>query len=113
MGRRPTEENTSATLTKLQTEENKAYGKLIEATPTSDYDYVRSSELPVTAGLPISQNPAYGKVSTRAEDDKDYYVGEKMSGAEVGRTINEAYGTSRQSKSDNPTSTENDTHQHL
>ena len=113
--RRPTEENTSAintTLTKLQTEKNEAYGKLVEATPTSDYDYVRGSELPDTAcGLPISQNPAYGKVPTRAEDDQDYYVNEGMGGAaEVRMTRNEAYGTSRQPRSDNGTSTENETH---
>ena len=98
--RRPTEENNSAintTLIKLQTKENEAYGQLTEATPTSDYDYVRGSELPDTArGLPISQNPAYGEVPTRAEDDQDYYVNEGMGGAvEVRITRNEAYGTSR------------------
>ena len=113
--RRPTEENNSAintTLIKLQTKENEAYGQLTEATPTSDYDYVRGSELPDTArGLPISQNPAYGKVPTRAEDDQDYYVNEGMGGAvEVRITRNEAYGTSRQPRSDNGTSTENETH---
>ena len=102
----------NTTLTELQTEKNEAYGKLVEATPTSDYVYVEGSELPDTAcGLPISQNPAYGKVPTRAEDDQDYYVNEGMGGAaEVRITRNEAYGTSRQPRSDNGTSTENETH---
>ena len=59
----------------------------------------------------VSQNPAYGKVPTRAEDDQDYYVNEGMGGATKMRmTRNEAYGTSRQPRSDNGTSTENQTH---
>ena len=102
----------NATLTKLQTEENEAYGKLTEATPTSDYDYVRGSELPDSAcGLPMSENQAYGKVPTRAKDDQDLYVNEGMGGAaEMRMRSNEAHGTRRQTKSDNGTSTENETH---
>ena len=96
------------------TEFQAGYRKLIEATPTSEYvyDYVRGSELPDTAhGLPISQNPAYGKVPSRAEDDQDYYINEGMGGAaEVRMTRNEAYGISRHLRSDNGTSTENETH---
>ena len=109
--RRPTEENSAinTTLTELQTDKNEAYGKLTEATPTSDYDYVRSSELSDTArGLPI---PAYGEVPTRAEDDQDYYADEGMGrAAEVRMTRNEAYRTNRQSRIDNDTSTENETY---
>ena len=115
--RGPTEEHLppiNMTGTELQTEKNEAYRKLSMSTPTTDYDYVRASELPDTArGLPVSQNPAYGKVSTRAEDDQDYYVNEGMGGAaEVRMTKNEAYGTSRQARSDNGTFTENETHQY-
>ena len=73
-----TEENGSpvnATFTEPLTERNQAYGQPTGATPTTQYDYVEGSELPDTArGLPISQNPAYGKVPTRAEDDQRYYV---------------------------------------
>ena len=102
----------NTTLTELQTKENEAYGPLTEATPTSDYDYIRGSELPDTArGRPISPNPSYGKVPTRVEDDQDYYVNEGMGGAaEVRMTRNESYGTSKQSRSDSDTSTENETH---
>ena len=101
-------------MTIIKTEKNDSYGQLTGATPTTDYDYVlEDSELPDTArGLPTSENQAYGKVpTTRAEDDQNYYVSEEMSGAaKVRMTRNEAYGTSRQSKSDSDTSTENETH---
>ena len=113
MYKRPAEESTPP-IDMTSTEFQAGYRKLIEATPTSDYvyDYVRGPELPDTArGLLISQNPSYGKVPTRAEDDHDYYINEGMGGAaEVRMTRNEAYGISRQSKSDNGTSTENETH---
>ena len=47
----------------------------------------------------------------RAEDDQGYYLNEGMGGAaEVRMTRNEVYGTSKQPRSDNGTSTEDETH---
>ena len=84
---------------------NEAYGILMEAAtsrsqiPGHTFDYIENCLDNVTE-LPTSQNPAYGKVPTRAEDDQDYHGNEGMGGAaEVRTTRNEAYGTSSQQRS--------------
>ena len=60
-------------------EKNEAYGTLAEV-PAKAFDYVENC-LEDSHRLSISPNPAYGEVSSRAEDDQDYCIPKEVGGA--------------------------------
>ena len=69
---------------------------IYEGTQTPEKENVYDANMGSSQDSSLTENPAYGEVPTRVEDDKEYYTNEGMGGAEVRMTKNGAYGTCRQ-----------------